>query len=535
MGSLACSLVSLLLASSPGGVKDMETVVQDDALFLHRPAAAVNQSARRLSELGADRIRLTAGWSAIAPQPYAKAVPGAPFDASDSRTYPDRAFKGLDTAVKAATANGLKVMIDLAFWAPRWAVGQPSPNPDRERFFVDAAAFGDFATAVSRRYSGGYRDPEAPDKNLPAVRLYTTWNEPNHPSFLKPQWARARGGGFRPASPHIYRAMHNAAYDAIKKVSWQNRVLLGGTASGGSTTPGKGGVPPLQFVRALACVDDNFKPLDVPECVNYTPVKADGYAHHPYSRVVSPATSAPSPDDVRIADSARLGDLLKRLHRERRLASRLEIFNTEYGYESRQDDPYQPYDRDQQAAFIGWSTFLAWKDPNTAMMAQFLLRDIDPAESGRKRGTRQYYRDWQTGLYDAAGDAKPAARAFKLPFWAETRGTGTDTDKAVLLFGQVRPGTGPRAVRVERQDPATGVWQPIQTLERGCDPDTAEFLTDRAGVFLRTAPYSGPASYRMAWRHDDGTSEYSVPIAVATDGSLKPPVAAIRPGRLVGG
>jgi len=252
VGALACSLVSLLLAGSGAGAKYMETVVQDDAQFLHRPAAQVQQSARRLADLGADRLRLTAGWSSLAPDPRARRVPGAPFDASDSKTYPKGAFGPLDTAVKAATAAGVKVMIDLAFWAPRWAVGRAAGNPARQRYWIDANAFADFATAVARRYSGGFPDPADQDKTLPAVRMFTTWNEPNHPSFLMPQWVRTPDGGYRPESPHIYRAMHNAAYAAIKKVSRQDMVLVGGTASTGSTVPGKGGVPPLEFLRTMA-------------------------------------------------------------------------------------------------------------------------------------------------------------------------------------------------------------------------------------------------------------------------------------------
>ncbi|MCW3040693.1 MAG: hypothetical protein JWM31_2598 [Solirubrobacterales bacterium] len=525
-----CSLVSLILAGTGVGTKYMETVVQDDAQFLHRPPAAVQASARRLAGLGADRIRLTAGWSAIAPEPTATQVPPAPFDASDSRTYPRTAFTALDTAVKAASAADLKVMIDLAFWAPRWAVGQAAPDPRRERYFVDAAAFGDFATAVARRYSGAYPDPAAPGQKLPAVRMFTTWNEPNHPSFLKPQWIRDGNGGFRPESPHIYRAMHNAAYDAIKRVSRQDRVLVGGTASSGSTVPGKGGVPPLQFLRALACVDDMLKPLKVPECANYSPLRADGYAHHPYSRTVAPDVSDSVVDDVPIADADRLGELLEQLNLLGRITTRLPIYETEYGYESRQDDPFQPFDRDQQAAFIGWSTYLAWKDPSTTMMAQFLMRDIDPAESGRKRNTRQYYRDWQTGLFDAKGEAKPAVQAFKLPFWAQTQGSGAG--RTVLLFGEVRPGRASRTVRVERQDPGSGAWAPILTYGPSCgDPSRPEFLTDRGGFFLRGAPFVGATSYRLAWIHDDGSLEYGVPIAVAADGNERPPIAVKRPGQ----
>jgi hypothetical protein len=522
VGALACSLITLLLAGGGGGPKYLESVVQDDAQFLHRPPAQVRQSMERVAALGVNRVRITASWASLTARPRAKRVPPSPFDSSDSRTYPKDAFRTLDTAIKAANDKGLKVMIDLAFWAPRWAVGRAASNPTRERYWVDAPAFADFATAVARRYSGAFRDPADSAQNLPAVRTYTTWNEPNHPSFLAPQWIRDGKGGYRPESPHIYRALHNAAYTAIKKVAGQNQVLVGGTASSGSTTPGKGGVPPLQFVRALACVDDKLQPLRVPECDHFTALKADGYAHHPYSRYVTPGTSSPVPDDAPIADLSRLGTLLDQLFLRRRISARLPIYNTEYGYESNQDDPFQPFTRDQQARFIGWSTFLAWRDPDTRMFAQFLLRDIDPRESGKKKGTRAYYRDWQTGLYDAAGNPKPALQAFKLPFWAQTQGLGNQ--RSVTLFGQVRPGRNERRVQVQRQDPASGAWVATRTYGPSCDEDPSTFQTDKAGFFLRSAPALGASSYRMGWRRDDGVWEYSPAVPVSDDGSAAPPL-----------
>lgn len=521
MGALACSLVALLLSSGGAGPKYMETVIQDDAQFLHRPAAQVRESMQRVAALGADRVRITASWSALVPSPRSRRVPPAPFDASDSKTYPAGAFRSLDTAVKAADAQGLKVMLDLAFWAPRWAVGRAASNPRRERWWIDAPAFADFATAIARRYSGAFPDPDGRGV-LPAVRTYTTWNEPNHPSFLAPQWVRKPDGGWRPESPHIYRAMHDAAYDAIKKVSVKDEVLIGGTASTGSATPGEGGVPPLDFVRALACVDDRLLPLRVPECKNFRPLRADGFAHHPYSRYVTPGTSDPNAGDAPIADVDRLATLLGKLHALGRITSRLPIYDTEYGYESNQDDPFQPFSRDQQARFIGWSTYLAWKQPDTRMMAQFLLRDIDPRESGRRRGTRSFYRDWQTGLYDAAGDPKPALQAFKLPFWAQTVGSGGA--RSVLLFGEVRPGAGQRTVKVERQDPGSGAWAAVRTYGATCDESDFSFLTDKAGFFLRSAPFAGATSYRLAWRRDDGGWERGVAIPVAEDGAQQPPV-----------
>lgn len=513
---LACSLVALALAGGGGedARKYMETTLQDDAVFLHRPPDEVAKAARQVADLGADRVRLTAGWSELAPSPRARRMPRGDFEPQDSATYGEASFRKLDTAVKAISNAGLDVQIDLAFWAPRWAVRKRAANPARERVHPNAERFAEFATAVARRYSGIFPDPDARGRRLPAVRLWTTWNEPNHPSFLAPQWVRDADGSWRAMSPHIYRAMHNAAYAALKRVSGLNDVLVGGTASVGSSEPGKGGVPPLEFARALACVDRALRPLRVAECRDFEPVRADGWSHHPYSRYTTPGTSAANPDDAPIADSSRLSSLLKELRKAGRLASELPIFHTEYGYETKQDDPFHaPFTREDQAAFIGWSTYLAWKDPDTRMMAQFLLRDVNPAESGRKRDTRAYYRDWQSGLYAADGTEKPAVQAFKLPFWAQVQGEGDR--RTLLLFGQVRPGEGPQLVQVERRNDATGAFTPVRTFGASCDgADRPAFFTDRSGFFLRASAFEGDGTYRLSWQRTDGVWESGVPVAL---------------------
>lgn len=504
MPSFACALVALTLAGQGEEGKYMETVIQDDAVFLHRKPSEVGEAARRVANLGGDRIRLTASWSDLAPEPQSRRMPGGSFKPTDSTTYPQGRFRSLDTAVKAARNAGIDVQIDLAFWAPRWATRLPSENKRRQRKYVVPERFAEFSKAVARRYAGDYVDPDGRGR-LPKVTLWTTWNEPNHPSFLSPQWAKDGKGGFRPMSPHVYRAMHNAAYASIKDVSRDNQVLMGGTASMGSAVPGKGGVPPLQFARELACVDRNLAPLRVPECRGFHPLKADGWSHHPYSRYTTPGTPATNPDDAPLADTDRLSALLEELRKRGRLAAKLPIHQTEYGYETRQDDPFHaPFGREEQALFMGWATFLAWKHPDTRAMAQFLLQDIDPRESGHRPGTRSFYRDWQSGLYAADGRPKPAVQAFKLPFWAELAGEGDR--RMVRLFGQVRPGRGPQTVRIERLDPRTNVWRPLQTLGSRCTSgdETGEFQTDGSGFLLRAAPFDGQGHYRLAWEYADG-------------------------------
>ena len=493
MGALACSLAALLLAGTPTGGKRLDTVVQDDALMLARPAAVVRQTARYIAGLGADRLRLTASWSAIAPAARANVRPGRPFDPADPSTYPAGAWTRLDTAVQAARDAGLGVMMDLGFWAPRWAVARPSSNPSRERYRPDPGQFAAFATAVVRRYGS-------------VVHVYTPWNEPNHPSFLAPQWVDGR-----PESPHVYRAMYQAAYDAIKRVRPDAQVLLGGTSATGSDGSGAGGVPPLRFLRELACVDDRLQPLRVPECRTFRPLQADGYAHHPYSRRTDPSVSDPNPDDVPLADVGRLTALLRELSARGRIAGPpLPLYDTEFGYESRPDDPYAPFDRAQAATNLSHATFMAWEDPDTRMFAQFLLRDIDPAASGAQPGSRRYYRDWQTGLIDANGRPKPALQAFRLPFWAEVHAGGDPSHRAIVAWGMVRPARGRAIVRIEERAP-DGAWHPVSATTRDECGDM-DFLTDATGTFVATLPATGPLTLRMSWRHGDGTWEPSLPV-----------------------
>src|SRR3954454_8133356 len=445
MDALTCSLAALLLAgSSVGPGHDLPVAVQDDALLLNRAPAQVQQYMGQIAQEGGNYVRLTAGWSGLAPSPRSTRKPDAPFDASDSATYPADGFRRLDTAVKAAAQAGLRVQMDVAFWAPRWAVPKASDRNDRERYSPKPAEFGLFARALARRYSGTFADPDAKGTALPAVRLWATWNEPNHPAFLMPQWRRSRSGT-RPESPHVYRWLHNAAYSAIKNVSAQDEVLLGNTAPTANGEPGKGGVPPLRFLRDMACVDGNLKPLKVPECRGFDPIRADGYAHHPYSRTSPPTAGDPDPDDVPLANIDRLEGLLDQLADRGRIVGRLPLYLNEYGYETNPPDPTATASADQQAQWMGQSTYMAFRDPRVKLFAQFGLRDIDPRESGEAAGSKGYWGNWQGGLFTADGQPKPSALAFKQPFWAQVEAAPGHPDlQAVVLFGQVRGARGPQ-------------------------------------------------------------------------------------------
>jgi hypothetical protein len=450
--------------------------VQDDALLLYSDPAEVRRSVRVLAALGVDRVRLTAGWSKIAPD---AASPRRPrFDAADPGAYPPGAWDRLDRAVHEVEAAGMKPMVDVAFWAPRWAVARPLDTPERQRFAPSPREFGLFAEAAARRF--------------PSVRLWTTWNEPNHPSFLLPQWGR-RSGEWVPESPHLYRQMHERAYDAIKGVDSDNEVLIGGLASIDSDDPGeRQGIPPLRFLRELACVDERLRPLARAECRGFRPLRADGFAIHPYQFTVPPNVRRGVADSVTMANLGDLSALLARLHDRGRVADDLRVYITEYGYETNPPDPYRGVPLETQALWLNQATAIAHDRPDVAMFAQFLLRDIE-ALPGTRPGSRKRWRQYQTGLEFNDGRPKPSLFAFPLPFFADWRGGSGHA------FGEVRPGSGARRVAIERLG-SDGGWRAGPSFETAGD-----------GTFRRTL--ARPGTYRFRWLRQ-GEPAYSAQVTV---------------------
>jgi hypothetical protein len=501
--------------------------VQDDRVLLHGSDASVNAAINQIQSLGATYVRLTAGWSTLAPRSKAALVPGPPFSPGDASTYSHGPLHELDRAVVDASQAGLKVMIDVAFWAPRWAVPVGSPRGEN-RYSPDPALFGAFAQAVARRYEGRTPDPAEPSQMLPAVKLYTIWNEPNHAQFLQPQWRHAQGGWIA-ESPQIYRALYQSSYAAIKGVDGSDQVLIGATAPDGSTTPGRGNVPPLDFVRGLACVDRRMRPLRIPECKGYAPLQADGYAHHPYSLGNPPGLSSPLFGNVPLADMARLEGLLGALNAVGRITGDWPIYETEYGYQTNPPDPYAPTTLAAQAAYIGWSTFLAWRDPHTKMFAQFLLRDSEPDPA--PPGSRAYWRSYQTGLNYENGDPKPAAEAFRLPFWVErVVGPGSPL---VFMFGETRAAPpGRQLVEIQQLSPDGTRWLPVHTLNPSCSAQ-GQFFTDTGGYLETLAPFNGTPTFRLGWRRPDGTWEYGVPITVDDSSPFGAGPAQPQPGSVI--
>jgi hypothetical protein len=536
--------------------RGLATVLQDDGLFLFRPAAEVQAAARRAKQLGVDTIRLTASWSSLT-RDVDHPVKPAGFDARDPAAYEQGRWTALDTAVRAVRAAGMQPLVDIGFWAPRWATSDPAP---RARADNDPQAYADFAAAVALRYSGAFTPPpeppgtpppvpsedqtllqsilqpfipfpippipplkaaaagrgarasgaqaaqtsqggaQAPGEPLPSVTQFVLWNEPNHQGLLMPQW---EADGVTPASPRIYRAMLRAGYAAVKTARRSKKVtvLIGNTSS----TQGKRGagpVAPLEFLRALACVDVKLKPLKTPDCANFTPLPGDGWAHHPYSQNERPTRVSKPPletGDVRIADLPKLATTLDQLVKMGRIArADRNIYITEFGYETQPVMGRPTIDEQTQARWLTWAEYLADRVPTVRSFAQFLLRDQPPAPVRVSASAARPFGQYSTGLLRANGKEKVAAKTFLAGLYAQTRSKGR-----VLLYGRLRLGAGTKTITVQRQLPKHP-WERIDMLK-----------IDGRSSFERTIPHVAGTLYRLGYPKANGKRAIGISVRAA--------------------
>ncbi len=533
---LLLALAGTALAPAPAPAA-LETIVQDDAALLHRPPDQVAVSARRLKRLGVDRVRLTANWSVLTRDPDIDAEPD--FDASDPAAYDQGRWAGLDQAVRSVRAAGLAVLVDIGFWAPRWASRAPGP---RARTNPNSRKYAEFAAAVARRYRGDFAvpvrdEPPAPPSQdellldrllpgfgpppvpvplvqrpvaepLPRVDMFALWNEPNHPGLLLPQWQR-RGRGYVAASPRRYRAMVRAAYPAVKAAQPSARVLIGNTSSTGGTR-GRGAVAPLEFLRGLACVNARLRPRRVPECRRFRPVPGDGWAHHPYSQNERPTrrSTALQRGDVRLADLPVLARTLDRLVAMRRLTpANRAIWLTEFGYETKRVRRRPLVTERTQARWLTWAEYVADRVSAVRSFAQFLLLDQPPAAERVSNSTARPFGQYSTGLLRADGRAKPAARTFVAGLFAQRRGA----DRA-LLYGRLRLGAGPKVIVLQQRRRGDRRWRRIGRLR-----------IDGRQAFTRSVRWRAGTRYRLDYPGRGGGRRAGMAVeAVARTGDGSP-------------
>jgi hypothetical protein len=272
------------------------------------------------------------------------------------------------------------------------------------------------------------------------------------------------------------------------------------------------GMAPLTFLRALACVDKKLKPITSGPCANFKPLEGDGYSHHPYELLHTPDWSDKKHTDyAEIGDIGRLTDTLNRLAAMHRIDPKIRnVWLTEFGYESNPPDPIKPFTPAEQANHINWAEYLAWKNPQIRSFPQFLLSDMGKVSSADAARGKREYGDWQSGLYFNDGTPKPAATSFALALHVDcTTGLAKKKGKLLVIWGHVRPGSGPRQVTMESGTSAFRAAATAASLASGVvrAASVTPFSTDAHGYFLRFAPYAKGVKYRFSYKDAQGQTQ----------------------------
>ena len=511
----ACATLYVSLAApSPASASTKQISMLDDGTILSSPSSSLPL----VRSVGATTVRVFVYWYNIAPRAASKSKPK--FNASNPGAYPKSHWAAYDALVQAAKQQGITVDFVLSGGAPRWAEGKNPPSNYRKNhnfaWMPNARMYGQFVHAVTQRYSGHYK-PAGSKTPLPAVGMWTLWNEPNFGQDLGPQAINSK-----PIAPKLYRALLNSGWKAIHQTKPNNghdTILIGELAAKGYPlpAPGHSGRLPgntaqtraLVFVRALYCLADNYHKLTGSTAALYgcpttsaarrkfraqNPAlfQATGFGIHAYD-----STEVPNANPANInADYAtfpvlkRVARALDKTTRAYGSGKRFPIYNDEYGYitspPSRKGKGYPTPAK--AAIYLNQAEYLSYKNPRIAAYDQFLLND---PRLNSKGGA------FSSGLFTVKGKPKATLAAYRLPVWLPkaTVHAGSRTE----IWGGARPAafaasahaaTAP-TVGIQMQKGGHGAWTTITTVK----------VSSKTGDFdiHSKLPYSG--NLRLAYTY----------------------------------
>jgi hypothetical protein len=419
-----------------------------------------SQRERTLDEIqafGVTRVRALVFWRDFTARANSRRKPR--FNRAHHTAYPRSTWGRLDRLVESAQRRGVELQVTLTGPVPTWATKRKRGHLNTP----SAREFGRWATAVARRYGD-------------RVDLWSIWNEPNHPEFLKPQYGKGRS----PKSPGIYRRLYIAAEKAIHGAPGGSRdkVLFGETAPIGNQNL----VSPLGFLRRATCLNSDYNKTR--SCAK---LRVDGYAHHAYTRKEGPNFRHEDADDVSIGALDRLVRALDRAGRRGVIDRRVPIYLTEFGIQSH-PDRIAGVGFNRQAEYLAIAERIAYANPRVVAFSQYLMNDDKP----RKGPRIQRYSGFETGLKTSKGKRKPAYDAFLLPLAVKRYG---DSD---VLWGRVRPATGPTRVTIQNKVRG-GRWKRLRVVET-------------SGVYGFRATHRSGQRYRVKWRRPGGGTVTGPPI-----------------------
>lgn len=306
-------------------------------------------------DLGVGIYQMPARWNEIAPT-----------EPADPTNPKDPAYKWppyIDPSIAESAKHGMQVQLML-IGVPKWANGgrswQWAPN--------DPGDFGDFATALSKRYAG--------------VKLWMIWDEPSREEVFRPFEAAPPTGPLNEAqaqAPRNYARMLDAAYGAVKDLDPKDLIIGGNTHSGA----GAGAIPPEQWIRHM-------------RLPNGEPPRMDMYGHNPTTYRRPDFGHRPTPKGiVEFSDLQRLAGVIDQSFPGQELKLYLGEWGiaTGYGIDTVDEETQTKWIEAAFRLIEGWDRIytVSWITP------------IDRVENGIEL----------IGLLDAEGDPTPLYYAYK--------------------------------------------------------------------------------------------------------------------------
>jgi hypothetical protein len=428
----------------------------------------------QLQALGVKALRVELSWFDVAPGQKSAAKPA--FDATNPASY---SWGEYDALIGEARRLRWKVLLTVTSPVPRWATSNGQAPYVTSPDDLD---FEQFMTAVARHYGS-------------EVSLYSIWNEPNHPAFLRPQF-NSHG---QPASPRVYRGLYQAGYAGLQAGGIAHpQVLMGETAPFGYDTVNvrrEGSrallhdVAPLAFLRGALCLNAHYR-----KSGSCGPLQAAGYAHHAYTLPAGPYYRPPEADDVTIGVLSRLSSALDRAARARAIPAHLPIYLTEFGVQSVPNRELG-VSLSQQAQFDAIDERIAWSDPRVAAFSQYLFKD-DPLGGRAGSSVNGGFVGFQTGLETVTGKPKPLYYSWPLPLTVTKHGRN-----GFSLWGLVRPATGSTKLTVLVLRKGSHAYRALKKV-----------TTNGQGYWSFTSSTKGVA-WRVRWVSPAGIRYEGSPIA----------------------
>ena len=445
MHRVPLALLCLLCLALPAGAQASRT----QTTSFEAPGDLLDPATRdrtldEIAATGVTAIRVILYWHNVAPAANSSRKP-AGLNEADSRVYD---WSRYDPIIDGARARGLRVLLTVSGPAPRWGtlarrdtLTHPDPNQ-----------FAQFVQATAQHYGS-------------KIAIWSIWNEPNHPDFLRPQFFRGQ-----PASGEWYRKLWLGAWRGLKHGGIAHpKVLMGETAPVGTSHE----LSPLVFMRQALCLSRSYH-----RKASCHALPVYGYAHHAYTRKPGPYWHPTNADDVSIGTLSRLTRALDRAARAHAIKKHLPIYLTEFGIQS-VPDPVYGVSQLRQAEYQAISEEIAWKNARVRWFSQYLMDDDKHKTSGPKIAR---YPGFESGLRFANGRPKVSYRAFPVPLAALRNGHG-----GVSLWGLARPAHKRTVVKIL----ANG-----KTYKR--------VRTDSRGYFQRRVPYVRGRRYSLVWAGHHG-------------------------------